>query len=70
VIIEVPKEIPAGRAKAAITLIFEAETTRRAEERDTRRATPISDSLLGIAAGAGDINLDELRAERLSKYLI
>jgi hypothetical protein len=67
--IEVPPEIPAGRAKAAITLIFEASTPRQAEGRDTRRATPISDGLLGIAAGAGDISLDELRSERLSKYL-
>jgi hypothetical protein len=67
--IEVPPEIPAGRAKAAITLVFEAETPRQADERDARRATPISDSLLGIAAGAGNITLDELQAERLSKYL-
>jgi hypothetical protein len=40
-----------------------------AEKKDTRRATPITDSLLGIASGIGDISLDELRMERLSKYL-
>jgi hypothetical protein len=40
-----------------------------AEKKDTQRATPLTDRLLGIAAGAGDISLDELRAERLSKYL-
>jgi hypothetical protein len=34
-----------------------------------KQATPISDSLLGIASSAGDISLAELRAERLSKYL-
>jgi hypothetical protein len=31
--------------------------------------TPITDWLSGIASSAGDISLDELRAERLSKYL-
>jgi hypothetical protein len=30
---------------------------------------PLTDSLLGIASSAGDISLDELRTERLSKYL-
>jgi hypothetical protein len=39
------------------------------EEAKSQRPTPVSDRLLGIASGAGDINLDKLRAERLSKYL-
>jgi hypothetical protein len=40
-----------------------------AEKKDTRRSTPLSDRLLGIAAHVGDISPEEIRAERLSKYL-
>jgi hypothetical protein len=40
-----------------------------AEKKDTQRPMPLTDGLLGIAAQAGDMSLDELRSERLSKYL-
>jgi hypothetical protein len=40
-----------------------------AKKKDIQRSTPLSDRLLGIASHAGDISLDELRAERLNKYL-
>jgi hypothetical protein len=40
-----------------------------AEKKDTQRPTPLTDSLLGIAAQIGDMSLDEIRSERLSKYL-
>jgi hypothetical protein len=66
--IEVPPEIPAGRAILAFTPA--PVTPAAAKPADSeKRPTPISDSLLGIAASAGDVSLDELRAERLSKYL-
>jgi hypothetical protein len=42
---------------------------RSTAEKKDRSSTPLSDYLLGIAAKAGDMSLDELRAERLSKYL-
>ncbi|MDR1576539.1 MAG: hypothetical protein LBS37_11085 [Treponema sp.] len=32
-VIEVPPEIPTGRAKAALTLVFETETTKAASEK-------------------------------------
>jgi hypothetical protein len=31
--------------------------------------TPISDSLTGILSGIGDVDLDEIRMERLAKHL-
>jgi hypothetical protein len=40
-----------------------------AEKKDTQRSTPLTNRLLGIAAQVGDMSLDELRSERLSKYL-
>jgi hypothetical protein len=68
-VIEVPPEIPAGRAVLAFTPA--PETPVKVKPADTeKRPTPISDWLLGIASHAGDISLDEIRAERLSKYLI
>jgi hypothetical protein len=38
-------------------------------EKDNNKSTPWADRLLGIAANLGDITLDEIRAERLAKYL-
>jgi hypothetical protein len=35
----------------------------------TQHATPHTDWICGLLSDAGDISLDELRAERLSKYL-
>ncbi|MDR2094463.1 MAG: hypothetical protein LBP76_02960 [Treponema sp.] len=66
--IEVPPEIPAGRAVLAFTPAPENPVKVKPADSE-KRPTPISDRLLGIASQAGDISLDELRAERLSKYL-
>ena len=65
-----PREIPAGKAR------IELKVTPVIEKQDkfkpasiNEQATPISDSLLGILSNLGDISLDEIRTERLSKYL-
>jgi hypothetical protein len=68
-IIEVPREIPPGRTILAFTPAPVIPSEEKRADNAGKRATPISDSLLGIAAGAGDMSLDELRTERLSKYL-
>jgi hypothetical protein len=68
-VLEVPPEIPVGKAKAAITLVFETETPQPEEEKDMRKATPHTDWLCGLLSHVGDISLEELREERLSKYL-
>jgi hypothetical protein len=72
-VIEVPPEIPAGRAVLAFTPAGEEKKTPldrgTAGGKNIRQSTPLSDRLLGIASRAGDMSLDELRAERLSKYL-
>jgi hypothetical protein len=65
--IDVPREIPAG-AKARFEVIWHTPE-EDAPEAPPRSATPLSDSLLGIAAHLGDISLEEIREERLSKYL-
>jgi hypothetical protein len=68
-VIEVPPEIPEGRAILTFTPAPAVPATARRTDTTRKPATPISDRLLGIASQAGDISLDELRAERLGKYL-
>jgi len=66
--IEVPREIPAGRTNVIIQ--FPApKDTRRTETANKNSPTPITDRLAGCLAGIGDINLDEIREERLAKHL-
>ena len=67
-----PKEIPAGLARVELKL------TPVSEKQDkpfpslkilAGAATPLADSLLGVAANLGNITLDEIREERLARYL-
>ena len=51
--IDVPLEVPAEKAPA----------------NNSKLPTPITDSLVGILASAGDINPEQIREERLVKYL-
>ena len=39
------------------------------EIRNGKAHTPLADSFLGVAANLGDITLEQIRDERLSKYL-
>jgi hypothetical protein len=66
--IEVPPRIPTGRTNVIIQFPFPADM--QPEENITKNSpTPISDSLVGILSGIGDINIDEIRMERLAKHL-
>jgi hypothetical protein len=66
-----PNEIPAGpaRLELKVTPVIEKEDCDFNKKEGVDRATPRADRLLGIAAHLGDINLEEIRAERLAKYL-
>jgi hypothetical protein len=63
-----PKEIPVGPAHLELKV---TPVLGKQDEPETgdNRATPISDSLLGIFSDLGDISLEEIRDERLAKYL-
>jgi hypothetical protein len=39
------------------------------EKKDTKQPTPLTDSLCGLLSHVGDISPEEIREERLSKYL-
>ena len=66
--IEVPREIPAGRTNVIIQFPVPADT-RHEETTPKNSPTPISDSLVGILSGVGDVDIDEIRMERLAKHL-
>jgi hypothetical protein len=67
-----PQELPAGpaRVELKVTPVDEEQhgTEANAEEQAVKSATPITDRLSGVAAHLGDITLEQIREERLSKY--
>jgi hypothetical protein len=68
IIIEVPSKIPTGRTNVIVHFPVPADT--QSEETAVKDSpTPISDSLVGVLSGIGNIDLDEMRMERLSKHL-
>jgi len=81
-----PKEIPVGKARVElkVTPVAEQESIPISKSNKSQ-GTPLTDSLagilsnnptpranrlLGVAADLGDITLEEIRAERLRKYLL
>ena len=66
-----PTEIPAGpaRIELKVTPVTEKQDIAVQENGSIEKATPRADRLLGIAAHLGDISLEEIREERLAKYL-
>ena len=67
--IEVPPKIPTGRINVIIH--FPAPADKQPEETTAKDSspTPISDSLVGILSGMGDVDIDEIRMERLARHL-
>ena len=76
---EVPMEIPVGKAQVELKVIpFVNKPDKSGKLRLSKQEldeilrnaqTPISDSLTGILAHLGDITVEQIREERLSKYL-
>ena len=72
--IDVPREIPAGTTAWVELKVFPFVKNEDKPEPSLKSLagveTPIADSLLGVAANLGNITLDEIREERLSKYSV
>jgi len=76
---EVPIDIPVGKAQIELKVIpfvnkpdnnGKLHLSKQELDEMLRNAqTPISDSLTGILAHLGDITIEEIREERLAKYL-
>jgi hypothetical protein len=65
-----PKEIPVGpaRVEVKVTPVLESRD-ESVPETGKKSATPLTDSLSGILSELGDISLEDIREERLAKYL-
>jgi tRNA A58 N-methylase Trm61 len=68
IMLEVPREVPPGRTILAFTPVSERQG-KPVLETGKGSATPLTDSLSGILSSLGDISLEEIREERLAKYL-
>jgi hypothetical protein len=64
-----PREIPAGPARLELKVTPVHGERGEAEEQTVKSDTPITDRLSGTAAHLGDITLEQIREERLRKYL-
>ena len=68
---EVPPQVPTGITNVIIQFPVreDAQPTAPVKIVPQDTPTPISDSLVGILSGIGEIDLDEIRMERLAKHL-
>jgi len=69
--LEVPHEIPAGRAEVELKVIPFVKKEEKTEPHLTSLhgvETPRADALLGIFSQIGDIDLEKMRTERLEKH--
>jgi len=65
-----PREIPAGPARLELKLTPVIEKLDKTMQKDpNKQATPHTEALLGILSGIDEINLDEIRSERLAKHI-
>ena len=64
--IEIPREIPTGKAQFEFKVI---PFVNKEEKREETGATPHTDKLLSLLSNIGDVNVDEIRDERLAKHL-
>jgi hypothetical protein len=67
---EVPIEVPVGRAQVELKVIsFNNKQKKFALKNTDNSLTPHTDALLNILSKLGEINIDEIREERLAKHL-
>ncbi|MCL1992968.1 MAG: hypothetical protein FWG66_08480 [Spirochaetes bacterium] len=80
IFLDLPHDLPVGRAKVEFTITPEPEPKPKAGADEKIRLTkemieemlqnsPHTRALSGILSGMGDVDLDEIRTERLAKHL-
>ena len=70
--VDVPLEVPAGKAHLEVKVVPFVNNEEKPEpplKCLIGVETPRADALLGILSHVGDITLEEIRDERLAKYL-
>jgi sporulation-control protein spo0M len=67
---DIPVEIPVGRAQVELKVISFVDKQKKSALKNTDNSlTPHTDALLKILSNLGDVNIDEIREERLAKHL-
>jgi hypothetical protein len=67
---EVPIEVPIGKAQIELKVIPFVDKQKKSALKNTDNSlTPHTDALLNILSNLGDININEIREERLAKHL-
>jgi hypothetical protein len=67
---EVPIEVPIGKAQVELKVIpFINKQNKSAPKNTDNSLTPHTDALMKILSNLGEINIDEIREERLAKHL-
>ena len=67
--IEVPHEVPVGKAQVEIKVIPFDKKGEKAASKIITAATPHTDKLLNLLSNIGEVNVDEIRDERLAKHI-
>ena len=68
VIFDFPREVPTGKAQVELKVIPFVKNDESAKK-TSEKSTPHTDALLNIFSKMGDVNLDEIRDERLARHL-
>jgi hypothetical protein len=66
--LEIPCEIPSGKARVEFKIIPFCNLGNPVSKVQTG-ATPHTDALLSLLSDIGEVNIDEIRDERLAKHI-
>jgi len=67
--LEIPYEIPSGKAQVEFKVISFGKKERKPAPKVQAGATPHTDALLSLLSNIGEVNIDEIRNERLAKHI-
>ena len=67
--IEVPREVPVGKAHIEFKIIPFDKKEEKTVDLKKSGTTPHTDKLLSLLSNIGEVNIDEIRDERLLKHL-
>ena len=68
---DVPIDVPTGKAQVELKVIPFINKQKKSLPKNTGNSlTPHTDALLKILSNIGEVNIDEIREERLAKYSV
>ncbi|MCL2763514.1 MAG: hypothetical protein FWD36_10000 [Treponema sp.] len=69
VFFDFPREVPMGKAQVELRVIPFVKNSDKAVENTSECSTPHTDALLSIFSKISDVNLEEIRNERMARHL-